>query len=806
MSAKSRGSTIPASIHSTTSYKSCCEIRAKDPKSKTYGCGPDEPPKGELKRFENRYIQDRDIGRKNVWNFYNKDAVIGLGSISNIYRVTRKLKKESSSHIASSIFCGSFSSSKHIKQSVEENESSKEKYQHHYGTLYRWGFPDEPPKGELKRFENRYIQDRDIGRKNVWNFYNKDAVIGLGSISNIYRATRKLKKESSSHIASSIFCGCFSSSKHIKQSVEENESSKEKYQHHYGTLYRWGFPDEPPKGELKRFENRYIQDRDIGRKNVWNFYNKDAVIGLGSISNIYRVTRKLKKESSSHIASSIFCGSFSSSKHIKQSVEENESSKEKYQHHYGTFVQPDEPPKGELKRFENRYIQDRDIVRKNVWNFYNKDAVIGLGSISNIYRVTRKLKKESSSHIASNIFCGCFSSSKHIKQSVAENDSSHDEKYFVLKMIDTRLVNDDYLQEMRNEIDIFQSLNHPNILKAYETFHTMKNISIIMELCTGGDLYSRRPYSEQQAAEIISSLMNALTYMHSNQIMNRDLKFENVMFESNEPDAQVKIIDFGLSTKYLDPNAIINDRVGTVYTMAPEVIKRKSYTYKVDMFSQGVIAYMLLSGSKPFWGDTKKEVADKIVECEYNMDSQVWNTITQDAQDFVKALLQKSPEKRLSAKEALNHTWLKKISLLSTKEPDPSLMDEVEKSLVSYADSEFKKQLKHLNLNDEALEKIFSCIDIHQTGSILNNEFIAATLEAQQHLEESQLRDAFDSIDSDSTGFISKENLCHVLGETCHDDYVDKMIEVVDANKDGSISYNEFIEFFRGQRKFDMEK
>ena len=319
------------------------------------------------------------------------------------------------------------------------------------------------------------------------------------------------------------------------------------------------------------------------------------------------------------------------------------------------------------------------------------------------------------------------------------------------------------------------------------------------------------------------------------------------MFESNELDAQVKIIDFGLSTKYLDPSVIINDRVGTVYTMAPEVIERKPYTYKVDMFSLGVIAYMLLSGSKPFWGDTKKEVADKIVACEYNMDAQVWKVITQDAQDFVKALLEKSPEKRLSAKDALNHTWLKKISLLSTKQPDPSLMDAVEKSLVSYADSgdfkkvvlnviahrttsqdikhlrdvfrsfdsentgliskqEFEKQLKHLNLNDEALDKMFSRIDIHQTGSILYNEFIAATLEAQQRIEESQLRDAFDNMDSDSTGVISKENLCQVLGETCHDDYVDKMMEVVDSNKDGSISYDEFIEFFRGQKKFDMEK
>lgn len=195
---------------------------------------------------------------------------------------------------------------------------------------------------------------------------------------------------------------------------------------------------------------------------------------------------------------------------------------------------PDEPPKGELKRFENRYIQDRDIGRKNVWNFYNKDAVIGLGSISNIYRVTRKLKNESSSHIASSIFCGCFSSSKHIKQSVEENESSAAKKYFALKMIDTRLVNDEYLQEMRNEIDIFRSLNHPNILKAYETFHTKKNISIIMELCTGGDLYSRRPYSERQAAEIISSLLNALTYMHSNQIMHRDCKYHNKYLMSDD--------------------------------------------------------------------------------------------------------------------------------------------------------------------------------------------------------------------------------------------------------------------------------
>lgn len=106
-----------------------------------------------------------------------------------------------------------------------------------------------------------------------------------------------------------------------------------------------------------------------------------------------------------------------------------------------------------------------------------------------------------------------------------EKDITKNKNYYALKMIDTRLVNDEFLQEMKNEIEIFKSMDHPNVLKAYETFHRKKEISIIMELCTGGDLYTRLPYSERQAADIMKQLLSAVAYMHRKRIIHRDCEY-----------------------------------------------------------------------------------------------------------------------------------------------------------------------------------------------------------------------------------------------------------------------------------------
>lgn len=135
-----------------------------------------------------------------------------------------------------------------------------------------------------------------------------------------------------------------------------------------------------------------------------------------------------------------------------------------------------------------------------------------------------------------------------------------------------RVTDNSFLTELRNEIEILKKLDHPHIVRAMETFEHRNQIFIVMELCSGGDLYSRDPYTEEQAARIVSSILSAIAYMHSRNILHRDLKYENVLFVNESPQAEIKLIDFGLSKIYGD-NTELTEGVGTIYTMAPEVLR-----------------------------------------------------------------------------------------------------------------------------------------------------------------------------------------------------------------------------------------
>lgn len=162
---------------------------------------------------------------------------------------------------------------------------------------------------------------------------------------------------------------------------------------------------------------------------------------------------------------------------------------------------------------------------------------------------------------------------------------------YAMKSIHLSRVTDEmFIQELENEIKILRSLDHPHIVKPIETFFYRNQIFMIMELCSGGDLYSRDPYTEEEAARIVSSILSALVYMHGRNIAHRDLKYENILFVNDSPNAEIKLIDFGLSKVYGD-NAQLTDGVGTIYTMAPEVLKG-TYTQKADIWSVGVLAYM----------------------------------------------------------------------------------------------------------------------------------------------------------------------------------------------------------------------
>ncbi len=255
------------------------------------------------------------------------------------------------------------------------------------------------------------------------------------------------------------------------------------------------------------------------------------------------------------------------------------------------------------------------------------------GSISNIYIVNKKnvggsarnKVVSSSSCSLYDVLCFCRAANSTITPGTAvegkddnvekgnENQENQEylgdtttkrASYYAMKRINKLFVNDTVLEELRNEINIFKALDHPNILKAYETFEEEQNISIITELLTGGDLYSRCPYSEKESALIVRKLLSAVCFMHDNKIVHRDLAFENIMFESKAPDAEIKLIDFGLSTKFINKNQYFTEQVGTMYSIAPEIIDEE-YTSKCDLWSVGVITYMLLSGTRPFSGQTK---------------------------------------------------------------------------------------------------------------------------------------------------------------------------------------------------------
>lgn len=123
-----------------------------------------------------------------------------------------------------------------------------------------------------------------------------------------------------------------------------------------------------------------------------------------------------------------------------------------------------------------------------------------------------------------------------------------------------------FISELKNEISILKTLDHPNIVKAYEVYESKRNIELVMENCSGGDLHTRAPYSEMDAAKIIGKLLSAIVYMHEKNIVHRDLKFENIMFENRLPDAEIKLIDFGLSKKCSKSGQAMSETYGTMYT------------------------------------------------------------------------------------------------------------------------------------------------------------------------------------------------------------------------------------------------
>ena len=220
------------------------------------------------------------------------------------------------------------------------------------------------------------------------------------------------------------------------------------------------------------------------------------------------------------------------------------------------------------------------------------------------------------------------------------------------------------LELVRTEIEILKICQHPNIIRLYNVFENADYMYIIMEYCSGGDLFSfleNRNFRilEKRASTIIHKMATAVYYMHSFGVAHRDLKPENVLMTSDDDDGDIRILDFGLS-KILGPYEKCDEPYGTLTYCAPEIIVDEPYSKAVDLWSLGIMTYLMVSGKLPFNSEDENEIARQVVydEPDY-IRNPVWKSITPECKDFIKRLLEKDQNKRMTIKEALEHKWIK---------------------------------------------------------------------------------------------------------------------------------------------------
>ncbi len=391
------------------------------------------------------------------------------------------------------------------------------------------------------------------------------------------------------------------------------------------------------------------------------------------------------------------------------------------------------------------------------------------------------------------------------------------------------------------EIDILRKISHPNITNIFEIYEDSRKYYIMMEFLEGGELFeaitSAGSFNELSAAKIMRQLLNAINYLHSNHIVHRDLKPENIML-TNEPkdgNYQIKLIDFGAATTFI-PGKKISKFIGTSYYIAPEVLKQ-SYDEKCDVWSTGVILYLLLIGSPPFDGENDSEIWKKIINKEINYSDPKFKNLSPESKDLLQKLLIKNPEKRLSASEALEHIWIKKyaphtkVSRVFSRKIYNNLKKFEEKSQFSTAvvtfltnymmsDDELKS-LKKLffeldekgkgvitkedlfrgmdecfdhKITKEEVEQIFSNIDYDNNGTISFDEFLKAAIDKKKILTEEKLKAAFALFDMNGDGDIEAKELQEVMGENndIQGDVWAKMIAEVDLDGNGVIDFEEF--------------
>jgi calcium-dependent protein kinase len=393
------------------------------------------------------------------------------------------------------------------------------------------------------------------------------------------------------------------------------------------------------------------------------------------------------------------------------------------------------------------------------------------------------------------------------------------------------------MEKFTLEINVMIQMDHPNIIKLYEVYEDNRYIYLIMEECTGGELFDRiidrinnkNLFTEKEAAEIFKQMMSAINYCHSQGICHRDLKPENLLFLNTSDDSPLKVIDFGLSKIFSQDDHKMDTKVGTAYYVSPEVLKG-DYDEKCDVWSSGVILYIILTGDPPFNGANDNEIYRKIQQKKFSFPSPQWDKISDDVKDLIKKMLS-DPADRLTAGQVLQHTWVVNqapnsqdvvLSLSTDSLKNYKNANKLKRAVLTFIASRLKdediKQLKDIFntldknkdgtltleeikegvslLKDNTLnvEEIFSSIDTDGSGVINYTEFLAATIDQKVYLKEERLYEAFKAFDKDGSGKISVDEIKTILkGDENENKKFEELVKTFDTNGDGEIDYNEFI-------------
>ncbi|KAK1426944.1 hypothetical protein QVD17_15626 [Tagetes erecta] len=394
------------------------------------------------------------------------------------------------------------------------------------------------------------------------------------------------------------------------------------------------------------------------------------------------------------------------------------------------------------------------------------------------------------------------------------------------------------VEDVKREVAIMKHLpEDSSIVTLREAYEDENAVHLVMELCEGGELFdrivARGHYTERAAAAVTKTIVEVVQLCHKHGVIHRDLKPENFLFANKKENSPLKAIDFGLSI-FFKPGEKFSEIVGSPYYMAPEVLKR-NYGPEIDIWSAGVILYILLCGVPPFWAESEQGVAQAILRGLIDFKREPWPSVSEGAKNLVRQMLEPDPKLRLTAKQVLEHPWLQNAK----KAPNVPLGDVVKarlkqfslmnrfkrKALRVIADflsseevEDIKEMFKKIDIDDDGIvtieelksglqkfnthlaeseiQLLIEAVDTNGKGTLDYGEFVAISLHLKKMSNDEHLHKAFSYFDKDGNGYIEPQDLQDALMEEGGDvdvaSVTNDIFQEVDTDKDGKISYEEF--------------